>query len=135
MKQTPEDRKFARDFARALQPHVTGEQDKGRSLAEIAKELGVTAAGLQKQMAGGTPSIRTIAYAHAIYGVSVPYGDVEVTKAMSSKRKRKSGQTSEQQLFLPLEITAPASYKGLLLKPVPKSTRRYRLQFTVGVSA
>jgi transcriptional regulator with XRE-family HTH domain len=131
MKQTQEDREYARKFARALQPQVSMEQNQGKSLAEIAKKLGVTAAGLQKQLAGGTPSIRTIAFAYAIYGVSVPYGGVEVTKAISAKRKGKRGQPSEQQLFLPLEITAPPASRGLSLKPVLKSLRRYRLQITI----
>jgi len=135
MKQTQDDRVFAKRFARALQPYVTAEQDQGKSLADIARKLGVTAAGLQKQLAGGTPSIRTIAFAYALYGVSVPYGGIAVTKAVSGKQKGRGRQTSDQQLFLPLEITAPPSSTGLVLKPVPKSTRRYRLQITVGLSA
>src|ERR1700722_4406164 len=128
MKQTQEDRDFARKFSRALQPHVTGEQNQRRPLAGLPEKLGGTAAGLQKQLAGGTPSIRTVAFAYVNYGVSVPYVDIEVTKAISAKRKTKRGQTLEQQLFLPLEITVPASSRGLVLKPVPKSVRRYRLQ-------
>jgi transcriptional regulator with XRE-family HTH domain len=131
MKRTAEDREFARRFARALQPHVIDEKDRGKSLAEIARKLGVTAAGLQKQLAGGTPSIRTIALAYATYGISVPYRDIEVTKAMSGKRKRKQVQLSEQQLIFPFEIVAPPSSSGLSLKPVPKSLRRYRLQITI----
>jgi hypothetical protein len=134
MKQTQEDREFARKFARALQPHVTGEQDQGKSLAEVAEKLGVTAAGLQKQLAGGTPSIRTVAFAYAKYGVSVPYVGIEVTKAITAKRKTKGRQAPEQQLFLPLEITAPPSSRGLVLKPILKSVRRYRLQIAIGIS-
>jgi len=133
MKRTSEDRKFAEKFSMALQPHVSLEQDRGKSLAEIAKKLGVTAAGLQKQLAGGTPSIRTIAFAYALYGVSVAYGDVDIAKAISGKRKKSERERSEQ-LFLPLEITAPPSSRGLQLKPVPKTLRRYRLQITIGVA-
>jgi len=135
MKKTQEDRIFAKRFAQALQFHVSRERDKGGSLAKIAKKLGVTAAGLRKQLAGGTPSIRTVAFAYEHYDVSVPYAGVEVAEVTSTKRKGKRRKTSEQQLLLPLDITAPPSSTGLLLKPIPKSVRRYRLQITVGVAS
>lgn len=135
MKQTEADRRFARNFAEALQPYVVGERDKGKSLAHIAEQLGVTAAGLQKQLVGGTPSVRTVALAHAVYGVSVPYENIEVSKAVSAKKKKgKPVPVPERQLVLPFEITAPASSKDLVLKLVPQGVRRYRLQLTVGVS-
>lgn len=134
MKQTEEDRRFATRFGEALQPHVTRERNLGKSLAQIAAELGVTAPGLQKQLNGGTPSIRTVALAHAVYGVSVPYQGIEISKAVSAKKKGKQGQISNRQLFLPFEITAPAPSKDLVLKLVPQGVRRYRLQLTVGIS-
>jgi len=134
MKQTKQDREFARKFANALLPHVTARRDKGVSLTEIAEELGVTAAGLQKQFAGGTPSIRTVALAYAIYGVSVPYGDVAITKAISRKGKKKRPDAPDQQLLLPLDITVPPTSRRVELKPVPKTLRQYRLQITIGVA-
>jgi hypothetical protein len=87
MKQTEADRRFARKFAEALQPYIAGERNKGRSLAQIAEKLGVTGAGLQKQLVGGTPSVRTVALAYAIYRVSVPYEDIAISKAVSAKKK------------------------------------------------
>jgi transcriptional regulator with XRE-family HTH domain len=134
MKQTDEDRLFSIRFAEALEPHVSRAREKGNTLAEIASRLGVTAAGLQKQLSGGTPSIRTIAFAYAIYGVSVPYENIEIARAMSAKRKKKQAETTQQQLFLPFEITAPSRSKRMSLKLVSKSARRYRLQLTVGLS-
>jgi hypothetical protein len=97
-------------------------------------KLGVTAAGLQKQLAGGTPSIRTIALAYRRYGVSVPYENIEFAKAVSSKRKRNSDKRGEGQLLLPLEIIAPAASKSLVLKRIPQGVLRYRLELTVGIS-
>jgi transcriptional regulator with XRE-family HTH domain len=134
VKQTEQDRSFARRFADALQPHISGERNRGKSLSDIARKLGVTAAGLQKQLAGGTPSIRTIAFAYAIYGVSVPYEDVEIARAMSIKRKGKRGAVPEQQLFLPFEITTPSRSDRISLRLMPRSARRYRLQLTVAMS-
>jgi transcriptional regulator with XRE-family HTH domain len=132
MKQTEEDRRFAGRFAYALQPYIAREQDKGRSLAEIARELGVTGPGLQKQLAGGTPSIRTIALAHAIYKISVPYGGIEFTKSLSAKRKYK--ETQERQLHLPFEITAPTIAKEVGVKLVSNGIRKYRLHLTVKIA-
>ena len=134
MKQTSEDRRFAARFAEELRPHVTRDQDDGKSLAQIAQKLGVTAAGLRKQLAGGTPSIRTIALAYAVYGVAVSYRDIDVTKAMTLKRKHRGGQVSERQLFLPFEITVPPSSRRFSFKRIPRRLHRYRLQITVGMS-
>ena len=103
MKQTEEDRRFAKRFAEALLPHVTDERNEGKPLAQIAARLGVTAAGLQKQLAGGTPSIRTIALAHSIYGVAVPYEGIDISKAVSVKRGKRQ-RVEERQLVLPFEI-------------------------------
>jgi hypothetical protein len=133
MKKTEEDRRFARRFAEALQPYVSIERQQGKSLVEIAAKLGVTAAGLQKQLAGGTPSIRTVALAYAIHGVSVPYEDIDFAKAVSPKKGRKRASALERQLLLPLEIIAPLASTDLVLKRVPQSVRRYRLELTVGI--
>jgi transcriptional regulator with XRE-family HTH domain len=134
MKQTEEDRRFAKRFAEALLPHVTDERNKGKSLTQIAARLGVTAAGLQKQLGGGTPSIRTIALAHARYGVAVPYEGIDISKALSAKKKGKRERAAERQLVLPFEITAPTPSTELVLKLLPHGVRRYRLQLTVGIS-
>jgi len=131
MKRTEADRRFAVLFAEALQPHVASERNQGKSLSQIAAHLGVTAAGLQKQLGGGTPSIRTIALAHALYGVAVPYSGIDISKAVSAKRKGKKARTEERQLVLPFEITASAPSKDLILKLLPQGVRRYRLQVTV----
>ena len=134
MKQTDEDRLFSIHFAAALEPHIAREREKGKTLADVASSLGVTAAGLQKQLSGGTPSIRTVALAHAIFGISVPYGTVEIARTMSAKRSKKRKEATEQQLFLPFEITAPARSRRMSLKLVSTSVRRYQLQLTVGLS-
>lgn len=130
MKQTDEDRRFAARFASALQPFVSRDRDEGKSLAEIAADLGVTAAGLQKQLGGGTPSIRTIALAYKKYLLSVPYEDIEFTAEIAQKRRR-SKNAAEGQLLLPLDITIPKSCKALVLRRVPQSVRRYTLKLTV----
>jgi transcriptional regulator with XRE-family HTH domain len=136
MKQTKEDRAYARRFSEALQPHVSLERTQGKSLEKIAARLGITAAGLQKQLAGGTPSIRTIAFAYAIYGVAVPYEGINFAGVISRNRKGKRGRVaSEGQLFLPFEITASPTAKRLSFKLVPKSPRRYQLQIIVAASA
>ncbi len=134
MKQTRADRDFARRFGEALNPHISRERELGKSWAQIGSELGVTGNGLQKQLAGGTPSIRTIAFAYRKYGLSVRYQGIEVAKAISGRRKGKRASEGEGQLQLPFEITAPPSSKRLLLMPVSKGLRRYRLQLTIGMS-
>jgi transcriptional regulator with XRE-family HTH domain len=131
---TEEDRRFAKRFAQALLPHVTDERNEGKPLAQIAARLGVTAAGLQKQLGGGTPSIRTIALAHATYGVAVPYEGIDISKAVSLKKRGKRERVEERQLVPPFEITAPAPSTDLVLKLLPHGVRRYRLQLTVGIS-
>jgi transcriptional regulator with XRE-family HTH domain len=134
MKHTEADRRFAVEFAEALQPHVTIERNQGKSWAKIAARLGVTAAGLQKQLNGGTPSIRTIALAHGLYGIAVPYDGIDISKALAAKRKGRKGRMERRQLVLPFEITAPAPSKDMILKLLPQGVRRYRLQVTVGLS-
>lgn len=135
MKQTPADKDFALRFAAALGPYVEREKEKGQSLAVIAKRLGISGPGLLKQLDGGTPSVRTIALAHAAFGISVAYAGVHVAKAVSSKRTRKLQPQPPGQLLLPFEITAPPSSQGLVLKLVPRSRRRYHLQLVVKMSA
>ncbi|HEU0049904.1 MAG TPA: hypothetical protein VFQ43_20110 [Nitrososphaera sp.] len=134
MKQTDADRRFARRFAEALHPYVTNERDKGKSLAQIAEKLGVTAAGLQKQLAGGTPSIRTVALAYAEFGVSVPYEGIDISKAVSATMKKRRPAPGSNQLILPFEIKAPVYSKDLVLKLVPRGVGRYRLQLTMAIS-
>lgn len=135
MKKTEADRTFALKFAEALQPHVLREQNEHKkSLGEIAKKLGVTAPGLRKQLSGGTPSLRTVAYAYAEYGVAVDYDGVKVAKAIGPKRRTKRGRVSERQLSFPFEITAQPPSTRLTLQIVPKSVRKYRLQITIGMA-
>jgi hypothetical protein len=125
VKQTDEDRRFARSFADALRPHIERELGEGKSLAAIAAKLGVTAPGLQKQLDGGTPSVRTVALAYTTYRVSVPYGQAEVGRVLGARRKKAT--VSDQQLFLPFAITAPRQPEELSLKLSPRGLRRYRL--------
>ncbi|MGA2905524.1 MAG: hypothetical protein ABSD98_16990 [Candidatus Korobacteraceae bacterium] len=134
MKQTEEDRRFARLFAEALLPHVEAERANGKSLAQIAARLGVTAAGLQKQLAGGTPSVRTVALAHAHYAIAIPYEGIAVSKAITAGRRRKGKQQGKQQLFLPFEISAPVLPNNVTLKLLPKGVRRYQLQLSMRIS-
>jgi hypothetical protein len=132
MKKTDEDRQFALRFAEALQPFVSRDRGKGRSWAQIGADLGVSGPGVQKQLAGGTPSIRTIALAYDKYGVSVPYKGIELAKVIARKGKIKRGPMSGLQLSLPFEITAPVSSKTLILKRLPRGVRRYRLELVIG---
>lgn len=135
MKTTEADRAFGRKFAEALQPHVLREQnERNKSLGDIAKKLGVTAPGLRKQLRGGTPSLRTVALAYAEYGVEVDYEGVEVAKVIRPKRRTKRSRISERQLSFPFEITAQPPSTRLTLQIVPKSVRKYRLQITVGMA-
>jgi hypothetical protein len=132
MKQTDDDQDFATRFAEALQPFISRDRDRGRSWADIGADLGVTGPGVRKQLAGGTPSIRTIALAYEKYGVAVPYRGVEFGKAVAPKRRGRTRRATENQLSLPFEITAPPSAKTLVLKRIPKGIRRYRLQLVIG---
>jgi transcriptional regulator with XRE-family HTH domain len=131
MKRTPEDRRFAESFADALRPHIEREKQKGKSLKKIAAMLGVTAWGLQKQLSGGAPSIRTVARAYKLYGVSVDYDGMAVTPAITANGKRHRDRTSEAQMLLPFEIIAHPPSARLELKRVPKRLRTYRLQIVV----
>src|SRR5581483_6281317 len=133
MKQTREDKRFATNFAKALQHFITREQSKGRSIGDIAAELGVSGPGLMKQLAGGTPSIRTVALAHALYGISVPYTGINFAKGLRNKTKKKQ-KPEREQLLLPFEITAPAQATGLGLKLLPRGIRTYRLQLTISTA-
>ncbi len=130
MKQTREDRDFAARFASALRPHVDREASAGRSLKEIAEELGVTSWGLQKQLGGGTPSIRTIARAYARYGVSAHYEGIALRKALTKKPKMR--KNTEEQMVLPFLITAPTSGRKITLKLLPGGVRKYELRLSVG---
>lgn len=132
MKKTKEDGLFALRFAEALQPHIDRELAAGKSLRKIARGLGITSWGLQKQLNGGTPSIRTIALAYALYGVSVPYGGIPVTKALSKKRRK--GRDPERQLLLPFEITTPAPRDRVTLKLLPRGVRKYQLRVSVRIT-
>jgi hypothetical protein len=135
MKQTPEDRRFAERFAQALQPHIDREQyEEKKTFGQIAAKLGVTAPGLQKQLDGGTPSVRTVALAYAAYGVAVDYDGIDVARTVGPKRRRKQSHVSERQLFLPFEITARPPSKRLTLEMIPKGVRKYRLRITVGIA-
>lgn len=132
MKRTEEDRRFAESFAAALQPHIIREQEKGKSLKDIAAELGVTAWGLQKQLSGGAPSVRTVALAYELYGVSVNYDGIAVTQAIAGKPKRRRSPASETQMVLPFDIKMLSPSTRLELRLVPERVRTYRLQVSVG---
>jgi hypothetical protein len=129
MKKTDEDRLFAARFAAALQGHVDREIQSGKSMTKIAEGLGVTGWGLQKQLNGGTPSIRTIALAYAKYGVAVPYDGIAVSKALT--KKKKATRNSDQQLILPFQIIAPPTGNDVSLKLLPAGVRKYQLRLLV----
>lgn len=130
MKQTPEDLRFAGDFAEALRPHVEGERKKGHALKEIAKWLGVTEPALKKYLGGRTtPCLRTVVLAYDRYGVSVPYSGVSFASGARKRRGRRES-VPLHQLFLPFEIQTPSSDDRLALKLLPTGIRRYQLQIT-----
>lgn len=133
MKQTPEDLRFAGDFADALRPHIALEQGEGRSLKQIAEGLGVTEPALKKSLGGKTtPCLRTVVLAFDKYGVSVPYSGVSFTGSVRGKSKRRQKQGSPlRQLFLPFEIQAPRAEDRLALKLLPTGISRYQLQVTL----
>jgi transcriptional regulator with XRE-family HTH domain len=133
MKQTPEDLRFAGDFAEALQPHIFKEKERGISLKQIAEKLGVTEPALKKYLGGKTtPCLRTVVMAYDKYGVSVPYSGVSLAGGTRAKRKRTESKSSPlQQLFLPFEIHAPSPGDRLALKLLPTGTSRYQLQVTL----
>jgi transcriptional regulator with XRE-family HTH domain len=130
MKQTPEDLRFAGDFAEALRPLVAEGKKKGLSLKQIAETLGVTEPALKKYLSGRTtPCLRTVALAYDRYEVSVPYSGIAFVGGASSKRKRGKKQSSPlQQLFLPFEIQTPSPEDRLALKLLPTGVSRYQLQ-------
>jgi hypothetical protein len=132
MKQTPEDLRFAGDFAEALRPHVDTERKRGHALKVIAEWLGVTEPALKKYLGGRTtPCLRTVVLAYDRYGVSVPYSGVSFAGS-DPRRKRGRKQSSPlQQLFLPFEIQTPSSDDRLALKLLPIGVRRYQLQVTL----
>ena len=132
MKQTTDDLRFAGDFAQELGPHVSAERDKGRSLNEIAGELGITEPALKKCLSGrNTPSLRTVVLAFEKYGISIPYSGITFIgrDAGGKKRRKKSGSLS--QLLLPFEIETPGPNDRLDLKLLPTGVRRYQLQVTL----
>lgn len=129
MKQTAEDRQFARLFAQALRPYVEKELDRGESMGRIGAKLGVTGPGLQKYLDGRTvPSLRTVVRAYVEYKISVRYAGIEVAREAAKKRKK---QPANDQLFLPFEITAPGPPERLTLRLRPTGVRKYRLQVTL----
>jgi hypothetical protein len=132
MKQTPEDLRFAGDFAEALRPHVDGERRKGHALKVIAEWLGVTEPALKKYLGGRTtPCLRTVVLAYDRYGVSVPYSGVSFAGGGGRKRRSKKQSDHLEQLFLPFEIHTPSSDDRLALKLLPTGVRRYQLQVTL----
>jgi hypothetical protein len=133
MKKTKEDESFAISFAKALQPHIDRELDAGQSMAKIAAKLGVTAWGLQKQLNGGTPSIRTVALAYAEYKIAVAYAGIDITRVLSVRRKTR--KNSEQQLSLPFEITAPSRVQNMTLKMSPQGVRKYKFEISMRVGS
>lgn len=130
MKQTSDDLRFAGDFAAALAPVVSAERRKGRSLQQVAGELGITEPALKKCLSGRTtPCLRTVVLAFHRYRVSVPYSGISLFGG-ASKRSRKSVRPLEQ-LILPFEIQAPSPDDRLALKLLPTGIRRYELQLMV----
>jgi transcriptional regulator with XRE-family HTH domain len=103
MKQTPEDRIFAKEFGKELRP-VYADRVKGPEADLTAKEfadaLGVTVGGLQKYLEGSSmPSVLTLLRAYDRFGISVPYEGRHLQRAI-----KKSSEPREIQLMLPLRV-------------------------------
>jgi transcriptional regulator with XRE-family HTH domain len=136
MKQTPEDLRFAGDFAEALAPHVAGEKRKGRALKQVAESLGVTEPALKKYLSGRTtPCLRTVALAYHRYGVSVPYSGISFLGGATNRGGRSRRRSPPlQQLTLPFEIQSPHPEGRLALKLLPTGVRSYQLQVTLRIA-
>lgn len=129
MKQTADDLRFAGDFAQALAPHVSADRKKGRSLKDVARDLGITEPALKKCLGGrNTPSLRTVVLAFDKYGVSIPYSGVTFIGRDVAARKGRKKPSSLNQLLLPFEIETPSPEDRLTLKLLPTGVRRYQLQ-------
>ena len=133
MKQTPEDLRFAGDFAEALRPHVRDEKARGFSLKQIAAGLGVTEPALKKYLTGRTtPCLRTVALAFDRYGVAVSYSGISFVGGAARRRTHARKQsTLLQQLFLPFDIQTPSPEDRIALKLLPTGISRYQLQVTL----
>lgn len=132
MKQTADDLRFAGDFAQELFPHVSAERSKGRSLKQIASDLGITEPALKKCLTGrNTPSLRTVVLAFERYGISIPYSGIAFIGSDMGMRKRRKKSASLSQLLLPFEIETPGPNDRLNLKLLPTGARRYQLQVTL----
>jgi len=133
VKQTPEDLRFAGDFAVALFVHINEEKARGLSLKQIAEGLGVTEPALKKYLTGRTtPSLRTVALAYDRYGVSVPYSGIAFVRDAPKKHRRGKKQSAPlQQLSLPFEIQTPVAEDRIELKLFPTGVSRYQLQVTL----
>jgi transcriptional regulator with XRE-family HTH domain len=132
MKQTPEDLRFAEDFADALRPHIANERKGGLALKHIAEELGVTEPALKKYLSGRTtPCLRTVVLAYDRYGVAVPYSGISFAGGGPRKRPGRKQSSPLQQLLLPFNIQTPSSEDRLALKLLPTGVGRYQLQVLV----
>lgn len=134
MKKTESDQLFGRRFADELEPHITKQQQAGKSLEKIAAELGVTGPGMKKQLAGGTPSVRTVALAFRQYRVAVPYEDVDVASVLTGKRSPGAANQKDhrpRQLRLPFEISSPRQATSMKITVRRKGPTRYELDLTI----
>jgi len=74
MKRTPEDAAFAVEFGRELYVKYSDAKTRGVTDDVFAKSIGVVRAQLDKYLRGeAVPSVRTVALAHAGYGIAVAY--------------------------------------------------------------
>ena len=130
MKRTPEDAAFAVEFGRELYVKYSDAKTRGVTDDVFAKSIGVVRAQLDKYLRGeAVPSVRTVALAHAGYGIAVAYDGVPVSRAFAGQRRLKA-RASIDQLELPFTIWAEGPGKfDVKLRPV--SARKFSLQLTI----
>ena len=134
-KRTEDDDAFIEQFAPALKREYRKAKKKGITDQDFAESIGVERPSLDRYLDGKSmPSVRTVAFAHREYRISIPYNHISLHAALPTNG-RKNKLEPLTQMVLPFTVEMEKAGAQVDVKLDSISVRKFAFRVIVDQTA
>jgi transcriptional regulator with XRE-family HTH domain len=128
-KRTEDDDAFIALFAPALKREYRKAKKKGITDQVFAESIGVERPSLDRYLDGESmPSVRTVAFAHREYKISIPYNRISLQSALPTNGKKKKPEALPQMVLpFTVEMEKAGTHVDVKLDSVSVSKFAFRV--------